>query len=213
MHSFQGMLNLFFFFFRWTIKQARIALFSSQQSQNPLPNEHRFVYVPVYCSMSDVYINSTNNKDKTHIMMRFVFSKRQLKDVQERTFGGLNGYVSGIFISSWYRPPWKEKWSRTNCNICVFLINILGSGEWQYLHKEYLEVLLSRPSALWSSHSPNLLWSGSYLSEGQTTETPLVTPQTAKRELYLWRLFLDKHGIFKNKRLVPGCSTGTLARG
>lgn len=23
------------------------------------------------------------------------------------TLGGLNGYVSGIFISSWYRPPKK----------------------------------------------------------------------------------------------------------
>lgn len=25
------------------------------------------------------------------------------------TLGGLNGYVSGIFISSWYLPPAKDK--------------------------------------------------------------------------------------------------------
>lgn len=25
------------------------------------------------------------------------------------TLGGLNGYVSGIFISSWYLPPSKDK--------------------------------------------------------------------------------------------------------
>lgn len=40
------------------------------------------------------------------------------------TLGGLNGYVSGIFISSWYRPPKKkmgkqiwECWSTLICEI------------------------------------------------------------------------------------------------
>lgn len=116
-----------------------------------------------------------------------------------RTFGGLNGYVSGILISSWNLPPRKPKHNTFQDDWRGYQSVVAGivarAARAQYLHTACREDRRSPPSAPWSSRPPDLLLSGFYSSvdtwEGSVI--PLFTEPAAPCLCRRPRTFTQTH--------------------